>query len=93
MKKFLLVFNLILVALIVIFSIQNAAAVKVVFWMWKVEVSLALLMVLCVGAGILIASVANLFTADKKKEPVKRQPKKANDSFNQKITHGSEDKN
>ncbi len=66
MKKLLLILNLILIALLVLFSIQNAEAVKVVFWVWKVEISLALLMVLCVGAGVLIASVANLFSTDKK---------------------------
>lgn len=74
MKKYLLIINLILVSLIVVFSIQNAAAVKVVFWIWKVEISLALLMVVCVGTGILIASVANLFTGDKKKSIRKNKP-------------------
>lgn len=64
-----------MVALIVIFSIQNAEAVKVVFWVWKVEISLALLMVVCVGAGIMIAAVANLFNRDKKKAPGSKQVK------------------
>ncbi len=59
-----LVLVLVLVAMVVAFSVQNASPVAVSFLLWKFEASLAIVVLLSVLAGLLvgivIASVAGV---------------------------------
>lgn len=48
---------LIIVALVTIFSVQNAMPVAISFLFWKFEASLAIVIFLSVLAGIIIGSV------------------------------------
>jgi uncharacterized integral membrane protein len=51
----LLIVVAIIVAVVVIFSVQNASPVVITFFFWKFEASLAIVVFLCVMAGVLIA--------------------------------------
>jgi uncharacterized integral membrane protein len=59
MKKVVLILNIILIVILVMFSVQNASSVTVKFATWKIDVSLALLMILCVIAGAVITMIFN----------------------------------
>ena len=48
---------LIIVFLIVMFAVQNAVAVSVAFLLWRVDASLALVIVACFGLGALIGAL------------------------------------
>ncbi len=50
-----LVLGLLLGALVVIFALQNVAAITVTFLVWQIEGSLALIMLIAVLAGALIS--------------------------------------
>ena len=52
-----LVLVIIIVAIVVIFSVQNAAPVAVGFLAWKFEASLAVIILLSVFMGILLGGV------------------------------------
>jgi uncharacterized integral membrane protein len=57
----ILVFALIIVALIVIFSIQNAAPVTISFLAWQFSASLAIVVFLALFCGILIMALLSAF--------------------------------
>lgn len=48
---------LIIVFLIVVFAVQNAVAVSVVFFLWRADASLAVVIATCFGLGILIGAL------------------------------------
>jgi len=48
---------LLIIALVAIFSVQNALPVTISFFFWKFEASLAIVIFLSVLAGIIIASL------------------------------------
>jgi uncharacterized integral membrane protein len=62
MKKVVLILNIILIVILVMFSVQNASSVTVKFATWKIDVSLALLMILCVIAGAVITMIFNFIS-------------------------------
>lgn len=62
---------LIIIAVVTIFSVQNASPVAVSFLFWKFEASLAIVIFLSVFSGILIAAIFLL--SGKVKRTVKRQ--------------------
>ena len=45
-------------ALAVLFALQNAATVTVVFFVWRADASLALVIIVCVGLGALLSAFA-----------------------------------
>ncbi|MDZ4164469.1 MAG: lipopolysaccharide assembly protein LapA domain-containing protein [Smithellaceae bacterium] len=51
---------LIIIALVTIFSVQNAAPVAISFLFWKFEASLAIIIFLMVISGIIIGIVSTL---------------------------------
>lgn len=53
---------LIIVFLIVMFAVQNAVAVSVAFLLWRVDASLALVIVACFGLGALIGALVTIPT-------------------------------
>lgn len=53
---------LIIVFLIIMFAVQNAVAVSVVFLLWRVDASLALVIVACFGLGALIGALTTIPT-------------------------------
>lgn len=52
-----LVAALIIVFLIVVFAVQNAVAVSIVFFLWRIDASLAMVIATCFGLGILIGAL------------------------------------
>ncbi|MEX2597206.1 MAG: LapA family protein [Salibacteraceae bacterium] len=54
MKRIYSILILILVLLFVMFIIQNAEMVKLTFLVWGIEISKALLMMICAAVGFLI---------------------------------------
>ncbi len=52
-----LIILLILIALVVIFAVQNAIPVTVSFFNWKFDASLAIVIFLSVLAGIIISAI------------------------------------
>jgi len=68
---------LILVVLFAAFIIQNAEMVDLTFLVWGLQISKALLMILCAGVGFLIGLLVFSFRkANRAKEEVKPQPEK-----------------
>lgn len=62
-----LIIVLIIVLLVTVFSVQNAAPVAIAFLFWRFEASLAIVIFLSVLSGILIASIFILWLHMKKK--------------------------
>jgi len=61
-KMTTLIIVLIIVAVVTVFSVQNAIPVAISFLFWKFEASLAIVLFLCVLAGTIIGgSAASLF--------------------------------
>ncbi len=58
---------LIVIALVTIVSVQNAAPVAVTFLFWKVEMPLFAVIVLSILAGLIIAAVAAVSSYVKKR--------------------------
>jgi lipopolysaccharide assembly protein A len=52
-----LVAALIIVFLIVVFAIQNAVAVSIVFFLWRIDASLTMVIATCFGLGVLIGAL------------------------------------
>jgi len=52
-----LVAALIIVFLIAVFAIQNAVAVSIVFFLWRIDASLAMVTATCFGLGVLIGAL------------------------------------
>ena len=57
-----LIAALIIVFLIVVFAVQNAVAVSVVFFLWRVDASLAMVIATCFNLGILIGALLTVPT-------------------------------
>jgi uncharacterized integral membrane protein len=55
-----LIFVIIIVALVAVFSIQNAAPVSVMFLSWHFEASLAIIILLSVLTGLIIGMIVLL---------------------------------
>ena len=72
---FLLIVAIILAALTAIFAIQNADVITVSFLGWETEASLALILILTLGVGILVGYLAGLPSRMKKGSQL-RQAKK-----------------
>lgn len=68
MKQFRIILASIFVIIVVIFSVQNAEAVSVRFLSWGIDVSLALLMVLCMVLGAFSIGLLFLPSIFKKKK-------------------------
>ena len=51
-----LIVVLVVIAAVVVFSVQNAAPVSVAFLVWKYEASLAVVVLLSVACGLLIGA-------------------------------------
>ena len=59
----------IIVALVTIFSVQNASPVVMSFLFWKFEASLAIVIFLCLLSGVVIgAIIASLVLAKRRKK-------------------------
>lgn len=52
-----LIAALVILFLIVIFAVQNAVAVSVVFFLWRIDASLAIVIAACFGLGALIGAL------------------------------------
>jgi putative membrane protein len=52
-----LIAALIIVFLIVVFAVQNAVAVSVIFFLWRIDASLAPVVATCFELGILIGAL------------------------------------
>ncbi|SEO87939.1 lipopolysaccharide assembly LapA domain-containing protein [Nitrosovibrio sp. Nv6] len=57
-----LIAALIIVFLIVMFAVQNAVAVSVVFFLWRLDASLAVVIAACFGLGALIGALVTIPT-------------------------------
>ena len=57
-----LIAALIIVFLIVMFAVQNAVAVSVVFFLWRIDASLAVVIAACFGLGALIGALVTVPT-------------------------------
>ena len=57
-----LIAALIILFLIVMFAVQNAVAVSVVFFLWRVDASLAVVIAACFGLGVLIGALVTVPT-------------------------------
>ena len=70
----------IIIVLVTIFSVQNAAPVAITFLTWKFEASLAVIIFLSVLAGIIIATIMSFSLSFRKalksreREPDKKKP-------------------
>jgi uncharacterized integral membrane protein len=62
-----------LAALVAIFAIQNSSVIMVSFLAWHWEASLALILILVLGTGILIGYLAGLPSAWKNKSELRQQ--------------------
>lgn len=74
MKRIYSVLILLLVVLFVAFIIQNAEMVDLTFLVWGIEISKALLMILCAGVGFLIGLLVFSFARSKSKQAEKADP-------------------
>jgi len=61
-----IIFILIIIAIVALFSAQNAELVAVSFLKWKFEASLAIVIVLCVFIGIIIGVIISFLLRRKK---------------------------
>ncbi|MEO6825074.1 MAG: LapA family protein [Nitrosospira sp.] len=57
-----LIVILIIVFLIVMFAVQNAVAVSVVFFLWRADASLAVVIAACFGLGAAIGALVTVPT-------------------------------
>ena len=55
-----LIAALVILFLIVIFAVQNAVAVSVVFFLWRIDASLAIVIAACFGLGALIGALVTV---------------------------------
>jgi uncharacterized integral membrane protein len=55
-----LIFSLILSVLLIVFALQNTVAVSLNLWFWKIETSLALLVIALLVFGVIIAYLVML---------------------------------
>lgn len=62
--------------LAVIFALQNAVPITVSFLMWKVESSLALILIIAFIAGLVVSILFNTLTHIRRTQPTSVQNKK-----------------
>ena len=55
-----LIFSLVLAILVAVFAIQNAVPVTLRFWIWSLETSLVVVILVAVAAGAAVASLLGL---------------------------------
>jgi putative membrane protein len=55
-----LIAALIIVLLIVMFAVQNAVSVSVIFLLWRLDASLAMVIAACFGLGALIGALVTV---------------------------------
>jgi putative membrane protein len=69
----LMIFIVLLVAVVVLFSVQNASPVSVAFLAWKFDASLAIVIFLALAVGVVIG-VAIALSARRKRMSGKKSP-------------------
>lgn len=74
-----LIAAIVLAALVAIFALQNSAVIMVSFLAWHWEASLALVLILVLGAGILVGYLAGLPSAWKSKSELRQQRREISD--------------
>ena len=74
-----LILAIALAALVAIFALQNSAVIMVSFLAWHWEASLALILILVLGAGILVGYLAGLPSAWKSKSELRQQRREISD--------------
>lgn len=79
MKRIYSILILCLVVLFAAFIIQNAELVDLTFLIWGIEISKALLMILCAGVGFLIGLLVFSFRKSQKEAPVVAPTEKKSD--------------
>jgi putative membrane protein len=90
-----LIAALIIVFLIVVFAVQNAVAVSVIFFLWRVDASLATLVATCFGLGILIGALLTVPTMLRERLSISRLRKQVealraeNDNLREPKKHAS----
>lgn len=67
MKRIYSIFILTITLLFVVFIIQNAEMVDLTFLIWGLEISKALLMMICSAVGFLVGMLAFSFRTSQKK--------------------------
>ncbi|MEO7560623.1 MAG: LapA family protein [Nitrosospira sp.] len=67
-----LVSALIVIFLIVMFAVQNAVSVSVVFFLWRVDASLAVVIAACFGLGALIGALVTVPTMLRERMSISR---------------------
>jgi uncharacterized integral membrane protein len=74
----ILIFIVVLITVVVLFSVQNASPVAVTFLVWKFDASLAIVIFLSLVTGILIGAVITLWArrrpGPKRTPPPEEQP-------------------
>jgi len=68
-----LILAIALAAVVAVFAIQNSSVIMVSFLAWHWEASLALILILVLGAGILVGYLAGLPSAWKNKSALRQQ--------------------
>lgn len=71
MKRIYAIGTVILLILFVAFIVQNAEMVDLTFLIWGIEISKALLMILCAAVGFLVGLV---FFSFRKSKPSEKKP-------------------
>lgn len=74
-----LIAAVVLAALVAIFALQNSSVIMVTFLAWHWEASLALILILVLGAGILVGYLAGLPSAWKSKSELRQQRREIKD--------------
>lgn len=74
-----LILAIALAAVVAIFALQNSAVIVVSFLAWHWEASLALILILVLGAGILVGYLAGLPSAWKSKSELRQQRREISD--------------
>jgi len=69
---FLLILAVVLAALTALFAIQNSGVITVSFLGWETDASLALILILTLGIGILIGYLAGLPSSLRKASQLRR---------------------
>jgi len=80
-----LIFNLVLILVVIVFAIQNYEPVSVKLFLWPVNVSPALLVVIVLLIGVLLGIIASSAEASKKKKKKTETDSKAEKSETEKV--------
>lgn len=66
-----IIIAIIIILIVSIFSVQNAAPVAISFLVWQFQASLAIIIFLCVLSGIIIGAVLTMLFRIKRKRKTK----------------------